>query len=1064
MKMIKSFSKFILTFIALFTTVIGVSQTLNLNQFGIEEGLPQSSVHSMIHDDKGNIWVGTMAGVSKYNGLMFENFSTKNGLAENRVLSSFLDKDGNIWFGHWAGGISVYVAKQKKFYEVSTGKLNIYKNVTSIIRDSKGNVLFGTSGLGLLKYTPSADSIQIGNMSQLMASDGLPSDVVNSLVNDKNGITWVATEKGVVKYDGDKTFTASGLANTSVKTLFYDSKGNLWIGTYDKGVTMVNSSGVSKTYDVSKGLSANDVSLIFESSNGTIFVGTYSGGVSKYLPALEANGYKGPLFQKISIEQGLSSSRVLSMIEDREKNIWIGTALNLNQYFDEQFEIYGGQEGLKNSLIWSVIQDKAGNYWLGSEGGLVKFVLGENTNKSTFVNYTSKGNTTALYEDINGNIWFSDFTNGVSKINPSTRQVTNYTVKNGSLKSDEVYTIAGDNNGNVWIGTNKGGVSVFDIKTNKFQNYTITDGLGSNQVFVIYKDGKGNMWLGSLGGELTMHDGKKFYKYTKVDGYPAKFTVCITEDKTGNIWLGTYGDGLYKYDSKVKAFKNYSVKSGLSSDAPFMLTADDKNNLWIGTGLGVDRFNIESETFKHYGKNDGFLGVEINPNSVCKDNSGNLWFGSILGVVRYNASNAKTNVAEPITIVKDPRVNFETAEIPTDHIFSYGQNHLTFDFVGASLTNPKRVRYKYMLEGLDKDWSPVVKENYVTYPNIPQGKYTFKVVSSNNDGVWNKQPVTYSFEIKPPFYKTWYFYLIIGVVVVLVVFTIIKNRERVLRERNLELEGKVNQRTEELNLQKVEVEKKNANITDSIDYAKRIQDAVFVAKEQISKWLPQSFILFKPKDIVSGDFYWMNEKDGKIFFAAVDCTGHGVPGAFMSIIGYNLLNTIVDEKKIYQPAQILNELDRLVFETLSSSSESGKVKEVKDGMDVGICVYDPKNMSLEYAGAYNSLYHVRKGELTEYKADKLPIGKSSIHTDGQFTNYSVKLEKGDMLYLFSDGYADQIGGPKRKKFYYGPFKEMLSNISGQSMNDQKNKLDKTIVDWLGNREQVDDIIVMGVKV
>lgn len=1062
--MIKSLSKFILTFVALLTSVVAVSQTLNLNQFGIEEGLPQSSVYAMVHDKEGNIWVGTMAGVSKYNGLVFQNFSKKDGLSENRIISIALDKDGNIWFGHWAGGISVYSAKDKKFYEVPTESLNIYRNINCIIQDGKGDILFGTNGLGMLKYTP-ADSIHKGTLKHITATDGLPNDIVNSFVKDKNNVVWVASNSGLHKYDGGKGFSkVQGISSSLIKSLLIDSKGNLWIGSADKGVYVMSADGKIKNYDKAHGLSSSNVSLVFESDNGTIFIGTIGGGVSKYLPALEANGYKGPWFQTIGIEQGLSSNRVFSMIQDREKNIWIGTSLNLNQYFDEQFEIYGGQEGLENSLVWSVIQDKKGNYWLGTEGGLVNFELGENTNKSKFTKVTGQANvsnTTALYQDINGNIWHTNFTNGVSVYDPSSKRTTNYTTKDG-LKSNEVYTIAGDRDGNVWIGTNKGGISVFDIKSKTFRSFSKKDGLGSDQVFVLYKDSKGNMWIGCLGGELTMYDGKKFYKYTKVDGYDTRYTVCIAEDKKGNIWLGTYGDGLYRYDGK--AFKNYNEESGLSSDAPFMLVADDVNNLWIGTGLGVDRLNIETEVFKHYGKNDGFLGVEINPNAVCKDKEGNIWFGSIIGVVRYNASKAKVNVAEPITSVDAPRVHFEKVEIPSDHVFSYGDNHLTFDFVGASLTNPKRVRYKYMLEGLDKDWSPVVKDNYVTYPNIPQGTYTFKVISSNNDGVWNKEPVTFTFTIKPPFYKTWWFYVIVTVVVVLIVITYVKNRERVLRERNQELEVKVNERTEQINLQKIELEKKNANITDSIDYAKRIQEAVFVSQQQIKKWLPQSFILFKPKDIVSGDFYWVTEKEGKIFFAAVDCTGHGVPGAFMSIIGYNLLNTIIDDKKIYQPSKILNELDRLVFETLSQTTGDSKVKEVKDGMDIGLCVYDPKNNTIEYAGAYNSLYHVRKGVLTEYKADKLPIGKSSIHTDGQFTNHTVTLEKGDVLYLFSDGYADQIGGPKRKKFYYGPFKDLLTAISTQAMDEQKNKLDKNIVEWIGNREQVDDIIVMGVKI
>ena len=187
--------------------------------------------------------------------------------------------------------------------------------------------------------------------------------------------------------------------------------------------------------------------------------------------------------------------------------------------------------------------------------------------------------------------------------------------------------------------------------------------------------------------------------------------------------------------------------------------------MWIGTGLGVDKFNIKDETFKHYEKADGFLGVEINPNAVCKDKDGALWFGSIVGLVKYNSKAEKNNLIEPITTIKNPRLFFQDTEIPADHIFSWSENHFTFDFIGTSLTNPKRVKYRYILEGLDKEWSPVVKENSITYPHLDPGEYTFLVRSCNNDGIWNKEPITFHFVITPPFWKTTWFWVTVGIIV-----------------------------------------------------------------------------------------------------------------------------------------------------------------------------------------------------------------------------------------------------------------------------------------------------------
>jgi len=213
--------------------------------------------------------------------------------------------------------------------------------------------------------------------------------------------------------------------------------------------------------------------------------------------------------------------------------------------------------------------------------------------------------------------------------------------------------------------------------------------------------------------------------------------------------------------------------------------------------------------------------------------------------------------------------------------------------------------------------------------------------------------------------------------------------------------------------------------------------------------------------VVSGDFYWEHKKNGKVVFALADCTGHGVPGAFMSIIGYNLLNNIVKDKGFTTPSIILDELSKEITETLNPNSDGRKVK---DGMDIAICAYNPVTKILEFAGAHNAMYHVRKGELKEYKSDKQPIGKTIMHDAAfKFTNSLINIESGDLIYLFTDGYADAIGGPKRTKFFYPPFRKLLCEISTLPLDQQQKKLDETINEWLGERDQVDDIAVMGVR-
>lgn len=282
------------------------------------------------------------------------------------------------------------------------------------------------------------------------------------------------------------------------------------------------------------------------------------------------------------------------------------------------------------------------------------------------------------------------------------------------------------------------------------------------------------------------------------------------------------------------------------------------------------------------------------------------------------------------------------------------------------------------------------------------------------------------------------------------------------------LEAKVIERTEEVVRQKEEISKQNEkleilykHVTDSIRYAKRLQDAILPPANHIEKILPNSFVLFKPKDIVSGDFYWMSEKAGKTIFAAVDCTGHGVPGAFMSIVGHNLLKHVLNNTNIVEPAIILDELNKGVSETLHQGLDE---TSTKDGMDISICTIDYKTLELQYAGAFNPLYLVRDGALQQIKANKFPIGFFIDEEKKKFTNHKMQLQKGDCIYLFSDGYADQFGGPNGKKFMVKNFDLLITKIYNKPVAEQKVILDKTIEDWRGTQEQIDDVLVIGVAI
>ena len=287
-----------------------------------------------------------------------------------------------------------------------------------------------------------------------------------------------------------------------------------------------------------------------------------------------------------------------------------------------------------------------------------------------------------------------------------------------------------------------------------------------------------------------------------------------------------------------------------------------------------------------------------------------------------------------------------------------------------------------------------------------------------------------------------------------------------LGQRERVLEQKVQERTEEVVRQKEEVERQGRkvvelykNVTDSIRYAKRLQESILPPDERIREMLPQSFVLYRPKDIVSGDFYWIDEVNGKVVFAAVDCTGHGVPGAFMSLVGYNGLNQSIKERGLTRPSEILRDLNRIAYDTLHKDRDKFLVR---DGMDLALCTLDRAHGVLEYAGANCPLYLVRNGELQQYAPDKMAIGGAELNGRA-FTDHRIRLETGDMVYLFSDGYPDQFGGEKGKKFLYRRFRELLVSISHEPMERQRALLQDALQHWRGGHDQVDDILVIGMR-
>jgi len=413
---------------------------------------------------------------------------------------------------------------------------------------------------------------------------------------------------------------------------------------------------------------------------------------------------------------------------------------------------------------------------------------------------------------------------------------------------------------------------------------------------------------------------------------------------------------------------------------------------------------------------------------------------------------------EPLTHIDKMLINRKNREMISDQSLNYLENDITFEYNSICLNNPDAVKYQIMLEPADKEWRSVTTQTVATYSSLAPDKYTFKVKARNSAGVWNSEPVTYEFTIKPPFYKTWWFILSVIALGIIAIVSYIKVREKNLVKEKKILEEKVEERTAEVVQKSIELEKKNKDITDSIRYAKRIQTAVLPPEIPFEN----TFIFFRPKDIVSGDFYWIETIGNKEMIAAVDCTGHGVPGAFLSILGHSMLTKIVREYGILEPAKILDQLDLEIINALHQKNVKGE-RVVNDGMDLALICYNKDTQILEYAGGYNPLLRIRGAELEEFKADRFPIGMTTVHENKKFTNHEIKVEKGDAFYIFSDGYADQFGGEDGRKLRKKNMKDLLIDIQDKTMAEQGKYLEEYMLEWMKNYDQIDDIVFVGRK-
>lgn len=610
----------------------------------------------------------------------------------------------------------------------------------------------------------------------------------------------------------------------------------------------------------------------------------------------------------------------------------------------------------------------------------------------------------------------------------------------------------------------------------------------------VVEDDKGNLWLGApLNGVLKYENGNFIY-YDQKKGLPGIEKVVVY-NLNNEIIIATR-KGVYYYDQvldSIKKYKGFGDEFFNRNDFVSGIFPENDSTFWFLSKY-TDKVNPDnsieyiervllksgkaasiSVPFQRL-KKLGFQSLSPNPD-------GSAWFSSSTDAFFYNPDK-KTNYEYQFnSLIRQVNISVDSAlfwgtnyKDTSDLIVSvrqpdflktvqdYKHNNITFKFSSPYFPE-NELKFKYILEGFEDKWSNWDVKTYKDYTNLYEGTYTFKVKAQNIYGV-ESEVAEYEFSILPPWYRTVWAVILYIIVAIGIIIVSVKLYTRKLQLEKIRLEQIVKERTEEVVKQKDEIEKqrdeiadKNKSITDSIEYAKRIQTAVLPSKELAAEILPEHFILFRPRDIVSGDFYWFTKKDNLLIITAADCTGHGVPGAFMSMLGVSFLNEIVNKHDIRKANEILNHLRADVKKTLS---QTGKEGEAKDGMDIALCIVDLENMKLQYAGAYNPMYMFRNNELMEFKADRNPIG-IYIKEKDSFTNNEIDIQPGDVFYIFSDGYEDQFGGENGEKFKSKNFKALLQQIHQKPMAEQREILNANIDNWRGKWEQVDDIIVLGIR-
>ncbi|MCB1054148.1 MAG: hypothetical protein KDD11_01385 [Acidobacteria bacterium] len=773
-----------------------------------QDELPQSHVQSLLQTRDGYLWIATQEGLVRFDGHRFVVFDARNtdGLASSFVRTLLEGSDGSLWIGTRGGGVSRY--RNRAFEQVTAGHPVLAEASIHALAEGPGGELWvGTGDQGLWRLDGE-------DWRQVDAHGPLAGATVLSLLPTGSKL-WVGTRKqGLGLVEGDR-FTAwsnpdpkaAMLAHESILSLLEDRAGTIWVGTLGHGLARLEGDDV-RLFTSADGLPGESVKALLEDHDGNLWIGTYGGGLARLTAGRWSRWNAG---------EGLGSDVVLSLFEDREGSLWIGTeGGGLDRLMDGTFTPVGTPEGLGANYVWSVLADRDGSLWVGTEGGGLAHLDGGAIDLLGTAGGLASDSVTALWQDRDGALWVGTRDAGLDRLRDG--RIEHFTTAQG-LTGQTVLTLYQDPAGELWAGTLNGGVDSFDGR--RFAPVESAGMLDEMTVLALGSDGSGNLLAGTNGqGLIRLGDGVQ-RTWTTADGLAHDTVLTLLGDEDGTVWIGTYG-GLSRL--REGELTSFTTDQGLFSDVIFQILEDDRGRLWMSCNQGV--FAVAKEELEEVaagrrerveslrlGAADGMRSAECNgggqPSGV-RTADGWLWFATVRGIAGLAPDAIRRNLVPPGVVIESVLVDGEARPVDQPLDLGPGLERLEIFYTGASFRSPSRVRFRYRLEGFDRDWIDAGDQRRATYTNLPTGRrYRFDVMAANEDGVWSPVVSGVELSIARHVWETPWFVLLVLVAAAMLARLAYGLRVRQLLHRTQELEAKVAERTAEVVAQRDELEQLN---------------------------------------------------------------------------------------------------------------------------------------------------------------------------------------------------------------------------------------------------------------